>query len=61
MLDLNLILESLPKILASKCLILSVMICSVLGKLKRIKRTQYMYSTKSTIYICYHIEFLHIK
>jgi len=41
MLDLNLILESLQKMVALKCLILSVEICSALWKVKRMKRTQH--------------------
>jgi len=49
MLDLNLIFESLPKMLASKCRILRVEICNLLWKVKRMKRPQHMYSFKSTI------------
>jgi len=49
MLGLSLIVGSLLKILALKCLILSVVICSTLWKLKRMKRTQHMYYTKSTL------------
>jgi len=46
---LHLILESLPKKLALKCLILRVEICSVHWTFKRIKRTQHMQSSKSTL------------
>jgi len=42
MLDLSLIVKSLQKMLALKCLILSVVIVSALWKVKRIKRTQQM-------------------
>jgi len=38
MLDLNLILESLPKMSELKCRILSIVICSALWKVKRMKR-----------------------
>jgi len=51
MLGENYILESLLKMLVLKCLILSVEICSILWKLKRMKRTQHLYFTKSTIYV----------
>jgi len=48
---LSLIDESLQKMSALKSLILSAVISSALWKVKRMKRTQHMYSTKSTIYV----------
>jgi len=58
LLDSSLILVSLLKMSAFKCLIFSVKVCKSLSKLIRMKITQHIFCWIN--YISFHIEFLRI-
>jgi hypothetical protein len=58
LLDFSLILVSLLKMLALKCVIVSVKVCKSLSKLTIIKITKHVFC--SINYISFHIKFLHI-